>query len=61
MRSSGTGSGATGEIAKLVCAAKDAFLKSQSITMKTQGSNPFPPIPNVAEVVHARYCTDLQF
>jgi hypothetical protein len=48
-------SGPIGSVAKLVGEAKEAFLKSQNITLETKGSNPFAPIHNVAEVVHARY------
>jgi hypothetical protein len=50
-------SGSMGVVAKLVGEAKEAFLKSQNITLETKGSAPFAPIHNVAEVVHARYLT----
>lgn len=50
----GGGSGALGNIAVLVREAKEALLKPREITLETTGHNPFPPIHNVVEVIHAR-------
>ena len=57
----GSTSGANKEISKLVAETRGAFLKPQDITMETKGQTPFPPIHNVAEIVHARCFQHLRF
>lgn len=47
-------SGANGTIAALVVDTKEAFLKPRDITFETTGHEPFPPVHNVIEVIHAR-------
>ena len=47
-------SGANGTIAALVADTKGAFLKPRDITLETTGHEPFAPVLNVIEVIHAR-------
>jgi hypothetical protein len=50
----------SGRLSTLIEEAKAAFMKCQDITLETTDNKPFPPILNVASLIHARFVQELR-